>query len=65
MKDVCPLLNRAGDLVTKQMEKATVLNAFLTLVCTGKICLWQSQVPKMKAGSLEQARLTLRGGGSG
>ncbi|KAK4824554.1 LOW QUALITY PROTEIN: hypothetical protein QYF61_016158 [Mycteria americana] len=39
-----PLLNEAGDLVTKDMEKVEVLNAFFTLVFTDKIGLQESQV---------------------
>lgn len=33
----------AGDLVTKDKKKARILNAFSTLVLTGKICLQDSQ----------------------
>jgi len=40
------LLNGAGDLVTKDTEKARVLTGFFTSVFTGKICLQESQVPK-------------------
>lgn len=32
------LLNGTGDLMTKDMEKLGVLNAFLTLAFTGMIC---------------------------
>ena len=38
------LLNGTGDLVTKDMEKAKVLNAFFTLIFTGNTGLLQSQV---------------------
>ena len=34
---------KAGHLVTKDMEKAKVLNAFFTSACTGKINLQESQ----------------------
>ena len=36
-ENVSPLLNGMGDLVTKTMNKAKILNAFSTLVFTGKI----------------------------
>lgn len=35
-ENVSLLLNGAGDLVTKDMEKAKVFNAFFTSVFTGK-----------------------------
>lgn len=38
-----PLLNEAGHLVTKDMEKAEVLNASFTSACTSKINFQQSQ----------------------
>ena len=41
-----PLLNGAGDLVTKTMKKAEILGAFSALVFTGKICPQQCQVPE-------------------
>ena len=37
----------AGDLVTKDVEKAKVLNAAFALVFTLKTCLQESQVPEM------------------
>lgn len=40
-KNVCPLLNWAGKLVTKDME-----NAFLTSVFTDKICPQEHQAPE-------------------
>ncbi|KAK4826439.1 hypothetical protein QYF61_009136, partial [Mycteria americana] len=45
-ENVGPLLNGRRDLVTKDMEKAEVLNAFLASVFTGKICFRESQVPE-------------------
>lgn len=38
------LLNRAGDWVAKDTEKAKVFNAFFDLVFTNKICFQDSQV---------------------
>ena len=40
------LLNGTGDLVTNNMEKAKVLNAFFAPVFTGNTCLQNSQVPE-------------------
>lgn len=37
------LLNEAGQLVIKDMEKAAVISAFFALVFTGKISLQESQ----------------------
>lgn len=42
----CSLLSGAGDLVTKEMEKAEVLNAFFASVFNGKACPQASQVPE-------------------
>lgn len=39
------LLNGTGDLVTQDMEKAEVLNAFFALVFTGKTSLQESEAP--------------------
>ena len=40
------VLNGVGDLVATNIEKAGVLNAFFTLVFTGKTTLQESQVPE-------------------
>ena len=40
-----PLLNEMGDLVTQDMEKADVLNAFFASAFTSKTGLQESQVP--------------------
>ncbi|GAB0183490.1 mitochondrial enolase superfamily member 1 [Grus japonensis] len=40
-----PLLNEAGHLVTKDMEKAEVLNAFFASACNSKIHLQEFQAP--------------------
>ena len=45
------LLNGAGDLVTKDMEKAGVLGAFFALDFTGKTSLQQSQNPETREKS--------------
>lgn len=47
-ENVSPLLNGARDLVTKDMEKAEVLNAFLTSVVISKINLQESQAPEIR-----------------
>lgn len=44
-ENVGPLLNEVGDLVTKDMEKAVLLNAFFTLVITSITSLLLSLVP--------------------
>lgn len=36
------LLNGAGELVTKDMEKFDILNVMFTLIFTDMICLWES-----------------------
>lgn len=56
--------NGTGDLVTKDVEKVEVLNAFFALTFTGKICFQQAQAPDPFGKSLEQGRLNLSGGGS-
>lgn len=40
------LMNEAGDLVIKDMEKAKIQNAFFTLGFTGQTTLLHSQVPE-------------------
>lgn len=40
------LLNGVGYLVTKNMEKSGVFNAFFTLIFTGKTTLLKTHVPK-------------------
>ena len=44
--NVGPLLNVAGDLVKKNMEKTKVYNAFFILLVTGKTGLQESQAPE-------------------
>ena len=39
------MLIETGDLVTQDMEKAEVLNAFFALVFTGKTGLQESEAP--------------------
>jgi len=43
------LLNGAGKIVTKDVEKAKVLNAFFASVFTSEIALQQSQAPENRA----------------
>lgn len=43
-ENVGSLLSGAGDLVTRNMEKAQVLNAFFLSVFSGKVCPLASQV---------------------
>ncbi|GAB0185935.1 mitochondrial enolase superfamily member 1 [Grus japonensis] len=45
-ENVGPLLNEMGDLVTLNMEKAELLNAFFASVFTSKTELQESQVPE-------------------
>lgn len=45
-ENVVQLLTGAEDLVTKDMEKAVVLNAFFALVFTEKICCLAFEVPE-------------------
>ncbi|KAK4810492.1 hypothetical protein QYF61_004272 [Mycteria americana] len=47
-ENVGPLLNGTGDLVTQDMEKADVLNAFFASVFTRKTSLQESHVPETK-----------------
>lgn len=49
------LLRGAGDLVTKDMEKAEVINSFFALVFTGKTSCQQFQT---RETSVEQGRPT-------
>lgn len=44
-ENVSSLLSGAGNLVTRHMEKAQVLNAFLSSVFIAKVCPLASQVP--------------------
>lgn len=41
------MLNRAGALVAKDMEKDMIFKVFFTLVFTGKNCLQESQAPEI------------------
>ena len=47
-ENVGPLLNEAGDLVTQDMEKAEVLNAFFASVFTSKTGLQESLAPETR-----------------
>ena len=56
------LLNRAGALVTKSMEKAQVLKGFFTSVFTDKIGLQESLPPETRARkTYPQWRTTMLG----
>ena len=44
-KNVVPLLNWHGDLVTKTMVQAEIFSAFFASIFTGKTILQESQVP--------------------
>ncbi|KAF4803728.1 RNA-directed DNA polymerase from mobile element jockey-like protein [Turdus rufiventris] len=58
-ENVGPLLNRNGDLVTKDSEKAEVLIAFFALVFTGKFCLQESHVPETSGKVQSKANMPL------
>lgn len=45
-RNASPLLNAVGGLVTKDMGKVKVINAFFALVFTGKPSLQESQAPE-------------------
>ncbi|GAB0179566.1 mitochondrial enolase superfamily member 1 [Grus japonensis] len=51
-ENVGPLLNRTGDLVTQDVEKAVVLNAFFASAFASKIGLQESQVPETKGSAV-------------
>lgn len=53
-----PLLNELEDVVTKKMEKAEILNTLFACVCTGKICLQVSQIPKFTYINLGEHNIT-------
>lgn len=41
-------MNGGGELVTNDMEKTEVLNAFFTSVFNSKTCLQESQAPEIR-----------------
>lgn len=47
-KNVCLLLNKMRDLITKVMEKAEVLKVAFALVIANKYVLQESQVPEIR-----------------
>lgn len=61
-ENIGPLLNWTGDLVTKDMEKAEVLNALFVSVFTSKIGPLEPQAPEssVKAWSKEDLHLVGR-----
>lgn len=46
LRKKCSLLRGTGDLVTKYMEKADILNTSFVPVFTGKVCPQASQTPE-------------------
>jgi len=50
-ENVGPLLNKMGDLVSQDMEKAEVLNAFFASIFTSKASLQDSQVQERRGKS--------------
>ena len=54
-----PLLNEAGDLLMRHMEKAEALNAAFALVFTSKTGREKSRLPGTHGTVLEQGRCTL------
>jgi len=47
------LLHGAGELVTHDMEKSAVLNAFVASAFTSKTKLWKFKAPESRGESLE------------
>lgn len=58
-ENVGPLLNRAGDLLTKDTEKANLLNGFFASVFIGKVVLQESQVPETRGKVWNKKDLSL------
>ena len=56
-ENVGPLLNGAGDRVTKGMEKAKTLNIFFALVFTGETCVEESKAPETSGKVLSNEKL--------
>lgn len=56
-----PLLNKAEDLVTQNMVKAEILNAFFTSVVTSKTNLQESQAPETRRKVWSKEDVTLVG----
>lgn len=50
------LLSGAGELVTKDMEMAKILNAFFNSVCTGKTGFQESEVSKSESLRKSEAK---------
>lgn len=58
-KNMGPLLKETGDLVTQDIEKAEVMNAFFTSVITSKTSLQESEIPEMKGKGWSKEGLSL------
>ena len=61
-ENASPLLNEAGEQVTKDTEKAQPLNAFFALDFNEKTCLQQCQLPQTSGTVWSKGRLALSGG---
>lgn len=59
------LLNTAGDLMTKDMEKAETLQAFFAAIFIGMTDLQEFQASETSGKTLEQRKLTFSGEESG
>jgi len=58
-KNTGPWLNKTGDVVLQDMEKAQVMNAAFASVFASKPCFQESQVPEMTGKGWSKKGLSL------